>query len=189
LTTLAQRRARRGGCKVCGVSYYRDPTPRKFAGQLRHVCEDCQPYPIVDRYLDDYRIVVDGSFVTLSGRRDVNEIGHGGAGIVLTFKGDVVASRSCEFEASNSSDAEFQAVVRGARWIPRVVILTDSQAIVDKRLIETFNPRRELYWVRRRDRGPEWNIAHQLSQEGRYRAEATWIRRTIDPVTATGPEP
>ncbi len=97
--------------------------------------------------------------------------GHGGAGLVLaTATGQILASRACAFPAANSSDTEFQAVIRGARWAPGAVIYTDSESTCGAASLA----RRDLVvqFLPDRDRGDAHALAHQLSVEGRQRHAA-----------------
>ena len=75
-------------------------------------------------------VIVDGSFV----ESDHDDLGHGGAGLVLirAFDGEILASRACGFRASSSSDAEFHAVIRASRWVPGVAIFTDARDLPTK---------------------------------------------------------
>lgn len=114
----AQRRRRKRryrGCRVCGI--------RGIEGG----CQECgQGRSLVLAHgADRLSLVVDGSF----------KDGYGGAGLVLLLGdiyGQVVAERACGFAAENASDAEFQAIIRGARWVPDVVIWTDEDAVARK---------------------------------------------------------
>lgn len=94
--------------------------------------------------------------------------GHGGAGLVLaTTGGHILASRSCAFPADKSSDAELQAVVRGARWAPGAVIYTDSESTCWTAI--AANKNLDVRFLREDARGPLHALAHQLSVEGRQR--------------------
>jgi len=97
--------------------------------------------------------------------------GHGGAGLVLVgAAGTVLAARSCAFPATSSSDAEFQAVVRGARWAPGAVIHTDSESTCWATI--SSNRNLDVRFLPERDRGDAHALAHRLSVEGRLRHAA-----------------
>jgi hypothetical protein len=96
--------------------------------------------------------------------------GHGGAGLVLaTIDGKILASRACAFAAENSSDAELLAVIRGARWVPGVVIYTDSESTC--LVAAAMNHRLDVRFARPEDRGEAHELAHQRSVEGRSRQQ------------------
>jgi len=113
-------------------------------------------------------LYVDGSFVTLSGDRADGGPGHGGAGLVLAREtGEILATRSCAFFAVSSSDAEFQAVIRGARWVRNVVIYTDSESTC--KIATASNQDLDVRFLELSDRRSAHALAHQLSVEGRIR--------------------
>jgi hypothetical protein len=150
-----RRKARYRGCAVCG-----DPGA-KF-------CEGCRAVQevLAGEWEPTLLLYVDGSFATLSGDRSDGCSGHGGAGLVLTREtGEVLATRSCAFAAVSSSDAEFQAVIRGARWAPGVVIYTDSESTCDAAM--TSNKSLDVRFLVHADRRSAHALAHQLSVEGR----------------------
>jgi hypothetical protein len=92
--------------------------------------------------------------------------GHGGAGLVLVkASGKILASRSCSFPADNSSDAEFQAVTRAARWTPGIAIYTDSESACRAAEAAGLNVR----FLPEGARGEAHALAHQLSVDGRLR--------------------
>lgn len=104
--------------------------------------------------------------------------GHGGAGLVLVgAAGAVLASQSCAFPAASSSDAEFQAVIRGARWAPGAVIYTDSESTC----WATTSSNRDLdvRFLPEHDRGDAHALAHRLSVEGRQRHAARAAGATL----------
>ena len=68
----------------------------------------------------------------LTGAPPCDDLGHGGAGLVLVRGGEILASQACGFRASSSSDAECHAIIRGARWVPGVAIYTDDCALPAK---------------------------------------------------------
>jgi hypothetical protein len=99
--------------------------------------------------------------------------GHGGAGLVLAtiivgpIAGEVLATRSCAFVADNSSEAELQAVIRGARWVPGVPIYTDSESTCWAAI--SSNRDLDVRFLSENDRRPAHAKAHELSVEGRSR--------------------
>ena len=108
-------------------------------------------------------LVVDGSFVAFSQDRG----GHGGAGLVLIQGDEILASRACGFRAVSSSDAEFQAVIRAARWAPGVPIYTDARELPAK--MTGVNPHLVVHYLVSGRRGAGYALAHRLSIEGRCR--------------------
>lgn len=152
-----RRKARYRGCAVCG-----EPNAK--------LCADCRAIEAVlaTEWPPSLSLFVDGGFVTLSGERHDDGPGHGGAGLVIaTSVGKVLAARSCAFPAQSSSDAEFQAVIRGARWAPGVVIYTDSESTCWAAI--SSNSNLDVCFLRDHERGPLHAMAHQLSVEGRQR--------------------
>lgn len=148
-----RRRDRYRGCRVCGVRGAQ--------------CTECglgEQLVAIHGYAN-LALVVDGSFV--ESRRD--DLGHGGAGLVLVLveTGEVVASRACGFRASNSSDAEYHAVIRAARWAPGVAIYTDAKDLPDK--MTRINPDLSVRYLDPSDRADAYALSHRLSVEGRCR--------------------
>jgi hypothetical protein len=99
--------------------------------------------------------------------------GHGGAGLVLAtvvvgpIVGTILAMRSCAFTVDNSSEAELQAVIRGARWAPGVPIYTDSESTCWA--ATSSNRDLDVRFLTENVRGPAHAKAHELSVEGRLR--------------------
>jgi hypothetical protein len=93
--------------------------------------------------------------------------GHGGAGLVLVRGAEILTSRACGFQAASSSDAEFQTVIRAARWAPGVSIYTDARELPVKMAL--VNPDLSVRYLRRGDRHPAYALALRLSIEGRCR--------------------
>jgi hypothetical protein len=154
--TRSQRRRHRDryrGCRVCGV---------------RHVhCVECdlgKQLVAIHGYAS-LSLVVDGSFVESDGE----DLGHGGAGLVLVRNADgqIVASRACGFRAESSSDAEFHAVIRAARWAPGVEIYTDARELPTK--FTRVNPALIIRYLDPNRRTDAYVLAHRLSVEGRCR--------------------
>lgn len=110
-------------------------------------------------------VIVDGSFVD----SDDDDLGHGGAGLVLTraSDGEILASRACGFRASSSSDAEFHAVIRASRWVPGVAIYTDARDLPTKMV--RVNPDLVVHYLDPNRRTAAYALAHRLSVEGRCR--------------------
>lgn len=146
-----RRRDRYRGCRVCGVRGVH--------------CTECdRAAQIVGaRDREDLAIVVDGSFVETA----PGDLGHGGAGLVLVEGPSILDSRACGFRAESSSDAEFHAVIRGARWVPGVAIYTDARDLPAK--IRSFNPRLAVHYLDPNKRSEAYVLAHRLSVEGRCR--------------------
>lgn len=125
--------------------------------------------------------VEDALTEALTGAAPDDGPGHGGAGLVLaTTAGEILTSRSCAFGAANSSDAELQAVIRGARWAPGIVIYTDSEPTCAAAASSTaaavlflheIEPK-PVRFLHEHDRGAAHALAHQLSVEGRQRQAA-----------------
>lgn len=169
--TASKASKKRKGCWVCGMRFIRNnllPTAE------RNTCKEClEGMRLLEGFQyahENFYLIVDGAFMTRSGERDVNEPGFGGAGLVLVEDGTdmVVATRACGFAAAHSAEAEFQAIVRGARWIPRVTIFSDSQSHAERargelgRDIRFFKALKKLLV-------PVHDLAHDLSVEGRLR--------------------
>jgi hypothetical protein len=122
-------------------------------------------------------LIVDGSYRPPVGREHERRPGHsyGGAGLVLVRltgkmtkirKSEVIANRACGFTASSSSEAEFQAVIRGARWAPGVTIYTDCRSTAE------YLGHRELCVRYLNLAGGKWrthDLAHLLSVQGQCR--------------------
>ena len=165
--TTSKASKKRKGCWVCGQRFIRD---HSLPTAERNTCRPCWCGRVV---LDGkwqpeelFHLIVDGSFVTQSGQRDVSEPGYGGAGLVLLDAGGLVlAQQSCGFAAQHSADAEFQAIVRGARWMPLVSIYTDSQSHAARARGELS---RDVQFLPIR-RYPCYQLAHDLSVQGRLR--------------------
>jgi hypothetical protein len=110
-------------------------------------------------------VIVDGSFVESEG----DDLGHGGAGLVLVRAADseILASRACGFRAASSSDAEFHAVIRAGRWVPGVAIYTDARDLPIK--MARVNPDLAVHYLDPNRRAAAYALAHRLSVEGRCR--------------------
>lgn len=165
--TASKASRKRKGCWVCGQRFVRD---HSLSTAERNTCRPCwSGRAVLDgRWQPEelFHLIVDGSFVTQSGQRDVNEPGYGGAGLVLLDAGGVViAQQSCGFAAQHSADAEFQAIVRGARWMPLVTVYTDSQSHIE-RVRGEFGRDVRFLPIRRY---PGYELAHDLSVNGRLR--------------------
>jgi hypothetical protein len=147
-----RRRDRYRGCRVCGVRGDQC-TECDLGGQL-----------VAIHGYASLSVVVDGSFVE---SRIGDDLGHGGAGLVLTRRDEVLASRACGFRASSSSDAEFHAVIRAGRWVPGVAIYTDARDLPDK--IRQCSPDLVVHYLPSHERHEAHALAHRLSVEGRCR--------------------
>lgn len=149
----SQRRRRRDryrGCRVCGVRYVQ--------------CTGCglgEQLVAIYGYAN-LSLVVDGSFVA-----SPDGLGHGGAGLVLVRGDEILASRACGFRVPSSSEAEFHAVIRAARWAPGVAIYTDARDL--PATLAGVNPRLAVHYLRPDDRAAAYELAHRLSVEGRCR--------------------
>jgi hypothetical protein len=168
-----RRRNRYRGCRVCGL-------------RNQH-CVECGDGRriVAAQGCANLCLVVDGSFVPVMHHRGQHLPGHGGprfgvlgyggAGLVLVLvygpvrSGEILASRACGFDAIDSADAEFQAVVRGARWAPGVAIYTDARDLPAKML--RTNPRLDVHYLDPNARADAYAyaLAHRLSVEGRCR--------------------
>jgi len=111
--------------------------------------------------------VDDALIEALTGAPPQDGLGYGGAGLVLVRGDEILASRACGFRASNSSDAEFHAVIRAARWAPGVAIYTDARDLPIK--MTRVNPDLAVHYLDPRDRADAYALAHRLSVEGRCR--------------------
>lgn len=155
-----RRRDRYRGCRVCGV-------------RAKH-CAECglgEQLVAIHGY-GSLTLVVDGSFV----KSQHDDLGHGGAGLVLVQGETILTSRACGFRASSSSDAEFHAVIRASRWAPGVAIYTDVRDLPVKMV--HVNPDIAVHYLDPNARADAYALAHRLSVEGRCR-EAP---ETIPPV-------
>ena len=103
----------------------------------------------------------------LTGSPPQDGLGYGGAGLVLVRGDEILASRACGFRASSSSDAEFHAVIRAARWAPGVAIYTDARDLPIK--MTRVNPDLAVHYLDPRERADAYALAHRLSVEGRCR--------------------
>jgi hypothetical protein len=103
----------------------------------------------------------------LTGAPPHDELGHGGAGLVLVRGDEILASRACGFRASNSSDAEFHAVIRASRWARGVAIYTDARDLPVK--MARVNPDIAVHYLDPNARTEAYTLAHRLSVEGRCR--------------------
>lgn len=103
----------------------------------------------------------------LTGAPPHDELGHGGAGLVLVRGDEILASRACGFSAESSSDAEQHAVIRAARWAPGVAIYTDARDLPAKMI--RVNPALAVHYLHPNDRADAYALAHRLSVEGRCR--------------------
>ncbi len=149
-----RRRDRYRGCRVCGIR-----------GAQCTECGLAAQIVAIHGYAN-LSLVVDGSFVE-SRRDDLSGLGHGGAGLVLVRGETILASRACGFRASSSSDAEFHAVIRAARWASGVAIYTDARDLPIK--MARVNPDLAVHYLDPRHRTEAYVLAHRLSVEGRCR--------------------
>lgn len=147
-----RRRARYRGCRVCGARGVH--------------CTECDlGKQIVAIHVHaNLSLVVDGSYVA-SPRGEA--LGHGGAGLVIVRGDEILASRACGFRAESSSDAEYHAIIRAARWAPGVAIYTDSRDLPAKMV--RVNPALTVHYLDPNDRTDAYALAHRLSVEGRCR--------------------
>ena len=144
-----RRRDRYRGCRVCGV-------------RGTHCIECDLGAQIVAIYgYASLSLVVDGSFV------QHDNVGHGGAGLVLVRDDEILASRACRFRASSSSDAELHAVIRASRWAHGVTIYTDARELPVK--MARVNPDLGVLYMEPNKRSEAYALAHRLSVEGRCR--------------------
>lgn len=177
MTRGQTKRRRYLGCKVCG---------------LRGVEGGCQACDLGNELVrcfgaDQLALCVDGSY----------KDGYGGAGLVLVLGdplhpgSEIVASRECGFAAESGTDAEFQAVIRGARWAPGVAIWTDERAIPYQVMrsarqldVRYLSPDARTRQRSLKDGGgfgvPAHRIAHTLSVQGRCREDPAASPRTIE---------
>ena len=147
-----RRRDRYRGCRVCGVR-----------GVQCTECDRGEEIVAIYGYAS-LSLVVDGSFVESS---DGEALGHGGAGLVLVRGDEILASRACGFRAEHSSDAEYHAVIRAARWAPGVAIYTDARDLPTK--FAKVNPDLTIHYLDPNKRKDAYVLAHRLSVEGRCR--------------------
>lgn len=157
----ARRRDRYRGCSVCGLRGTQ--------------CMECGlGEQLVAQYGSlSLTLVVDGSFVTEA--QDGG--GHGGAGLVLAHGAEILASRACGFRVVSASEAEFQAVIRAARWAPGVPIYTAVRELPVR--MGGVNPDLLVHYL---GLGPSsrrvaYALAHRLSIEGRCREALGTIPR------------
>lgn len=146
-----RRRDRYRGCHVCGIR-----------GEQCAKCDLGAQLVAIHGYAS-LSLVVDGSFVESAH----DDLGHGGAGLVLVLGDNILASRACGFRASSSSDAEFHAVIRAGRWAPGVAIYTDARDLPIK--MTRVNPDITVHYLVPHERGEAYALAHRLSVEGRCR--------------------
>ena len=173
-----RRRNRYRGCRVCGVR-----------GVQCAECDLGEQLVAIHGYAS-LSLVVDGSFVEWSDADaeadaaddDSDGLGHGGAGLVLVRGNEILASRACGFRAAGSSDAEYHAVIRAARWAPGVAIYTDARELPVK--FARVNPELVVRYLDPNRRSDAYVLAHRLSVEGRCRdAPQTLSPAGIDFVT------
>jgi hypothetical protein len=148
-----RRRDRYRGCRVCGIR-----------GEQCTECAQGEQLVAIHGYAA-LSLVVDGSFV--ESKHD--DLGHGGAGLVLVLVRDatILASRACGFRASSSSDAEFHAIIRASRWARGVAIYTDARDLPVK--MARVNPDLDVHYLNPNERKEAYALAHRLSVEGRCR--------------------
>lgn len=165
MPSLTQRLRGRKGCKVCGFQGVGSDT--------------CCPSVLVDPR--EHVVVVDGGFSSMDSRRryGMHEMGHGGAGLVIVRcrDGEVIATRSCGFECADSAMAEREAILRGARFAPRLAVLTDSESHACDVARREWNV--AIEYVPRERRTSHFDLAHHLARVGLERVEYAWIRREI----------
>lgn len=148
-----RHKARYRGCRVCGVRGVQ--------------CTECglgAQLVAIHGYAH-LALVVDGSFV--EDPDAVDGLGHGGAGLVLIRGAEILASRACGFRVPGSSDAEYHAIIRAARWAPGVEIYTDSRDMPDR--FVRVNPDLVVRYLVPSQRSEAYVLAHRLSVEGRCR--------------------
>lgn len=186
--TASKATKKRKGCWVCGDRFARDHT---LPTAEKNTCVSCLEGRrlLVGSHRPDeaFSLIVDGSFIPWSGERSHSTPGPGGAGLVLiNMEGEVVGTKSCGFEAKHSADAEFQAVVRGARWIPIVSVYTDSKSHADRARGELA---RDIRFLRKRDREDYYEMAHDLSVVGRQRFHDWHLAQMEKNDDGTGKDP
>lgn len=150
-----RRRDRYRGCRVCGVR-----------GVQCTACGEGAQVVAAHGH-EQLVVVVDGSFVEAAADAPDNDLGHGGAGLVLVHGETIVASRACGFRAESSSDAEYHAVIRAGRWAPGVAIYTDAKELPAK--FARVNPALVVRYLDPNHRSEAYVLAHRLSVEGRCR--------------------
>lgn len=152
-------------------------------------CQDCDDAADLVRCYgaDQLALVVDGSW----------KDGYAGAGLVLVLgdpahpSSEILASKECSFLTDQGHDAEFQAVIRGARWAPGVVIWTDEQCLPSK--VMRGSPNLDVRYmppnVRNKKRSealgggfgvPAHRLAHTISVRGRCRDNPAADPRTVE---------
>lgn len=136
-------------CAVCGLDVDHD----------RAKCSLCASVADIVAMVNRPVLVVDGSY----------QSGRAGAGLVLAEAfdgGRVLAYTFCVFQAHDATEAEYQAIVRGARWAPGITVWSDClgaiyRAKVDHHAVK-FLPR---------DMRHHHGLAHRLSVRGRRQAQ------------------
>lgn len=185
-TSKAHKRRKRKGCWVCGLRFERDHT---LPTAQRNTCPECfRERALIDycptRIDETYFLIVDGSFITFSGERNISEPGYGGAGLVLVnANGNIVIAKSCGFEAEHSADAEFEAIRRGGRWMPIVSIFTDSQSHAARMRGEMS---RDVRYLSKKQRREHYELAHELSVAGRLRFRDWYLAQMEENDDASG---
>lgn len=134
-------------CDVCGFAVEAD----------RQRCTLCRSVADVIAMIDRPMLIVDGSF---------DEDGRGGAGLVIargSLTGEVVVHTFAAFNAKTSVEAEYQAIVRGARWAPGLVVYSDCVGAVYRAKVSGHTARIIPHNLRQ----PGHALAHKLSTQGR----------------------
>lgn len=160
-------------CVVCGIE---SNTER---------CRDChEVWHFVSQLTvperDDYVLVVDGSYSSHTSGKGSK---RSGAGLVLAREYDevVIAACSASFVASNSNQAEYEAIVRGFKWAPLNVVWSDSKEMI-KYAIKMGYP---VELIKQDMRDPLHNLAHRLANVGRLgewdRLNTIWIPGEVWP--------
>lgn len=138
-------------CRICGI-----------AG--KDFCDDCLTIrELVSRYdPGDLLLVVDGSYQGYNGRESAC-----GAGLVLATAHDeaVIATCVAEFRASNSVEAEYQAIIRGLYWAPVHAVWSNCDAAITRAVSRGI----PAYFLEKELRDPLHHLAHRLADIGMKR--------------------
>lgn len=149
-------------CEVCGRA--------KSDARICAACREAAR-PTIGAPAGWICLVVDGAF--LPGTRQA------GAGLVACAggpRGDVVTHVGCKFESPKSNLSEFQAIVRGLRWLPDVVeIYSDNSFAIGEARRQWPGRWFELLPTPASTRALGHGVAHDLATRARGLAPEGYV--------------
>jgi hypothetical protein len=137
------------------------------------LCPDCEDVRALAAVFEPetLALVVDGSFA-------VGTCGlYGGAGLVLSSMGEVIATKALGFPCKSSKDAEYRAITIGLRWAPGADVYSDCEPAIATaerqfrrpHILQAWHLTRapNIVFLPKIARYPLHVKAHQLANEGR----------------------